>query len=365
VANLRTNSDLIQDILFRSSEPPGTVSEFYPQAVLYYNQVYQSLCSGGNELDPEVDETWWWLRKPTPGLLTLQPALLGGSAAVNSNSPTVTFSSPPLDATGAPVSVQGWFLQAADQSGSVYQVEAHTPSSVTATLDGPYVDAAANALSVILYPLEYTLAADCKAIIGPMRTYYTEHREISASEKSAMRKHYPLGTTDAGIPRLFAPTVEVGGVLTVQFSHFVQSLVRVEYDYLTAAQPLADDTGEPLVPFQYRTLLAAWAAGMICVDKDDSRATNLLAEAKARLQAMAKENRRRQDKTNLRLGQITPRLGNMMRWRLQGELYQAGYSTGGVAPPGSGGGIDISNLPTTLPPEPGVLWNNGGVLCIS
>ena len=248
MANLRTNSDLVQNILARSSEPPGTVSEFYSQAVVYYNQVYQSLCSGGNELDPDVDETWWWLRKATPGIVMLQPAFTAGTVALTTGDTTATFSAPPTDSSGTPIGVQGWFLQPDAQQGAVYQVSSHTVGNAVATLDSPYAGQAATSSQHKTYKLEYTLAADCKEVIGPMRTQYDTPREISASEKVAMRRHYPIGRQDPDIPRLFAPVSEANSVLTVQFSNYVTSLTRAEYDYIAMPVDLADDSGEPLVP---------------------------------------------------------------------------------------------------------------------
>src|SRR5262245_27605140 len=111
VANYRFSSDLLADVLFRAGEfdPDGvSVSGWQAQALVYLNRAYQSLWMGGSEFTQgEVNEDWWWLRAPYPGVLILRPQheLLGSRIT---SSATVSL----VDAVGVP-DYTGWWLSVA------------------------------------------------------------------------------------------------------------------------------------------------------------------------------------------------------------------------------------------------------------
>jgi hypothetical protein len=97
-----------------------------------------------------------------------------------------------------------------------------------------------------------------------------------------------------------------------EFSHYLgdnsTDVARVEYDYLVIPPDLVNDgTSSPLIPFQYNQLLSDYVAALVCGDKDDNKQATFLASAKAKLQAMAKEHRRRAARTSRSLGKIVPR----------------------------------------------------------
>lgn len=316
MANLKTTTDILQDALFHAGEPQGTNSEYYNQALTYLNRIYQEICSGGSMLDPNIDEKWWWLRKSTPGVLTLLPGIVLPTATVNRGNTLLTYSSPPLDPmTGTTISVEGFVFTIDGSNGDVYRIATHNAGQSVATLDLPYTGA-----SVINSPqhtlkYQYTLAPDMKSIVGRMRAFQTGRYNIDYADIDPMRTRFPLSILPNGVPTLFAMVAE----RVAEFSHYVGDDVilacRVEYDYLLIPSDLVDDSGltAPLLPFQYNSILSDEVTSMVLADKDDDKAPAFENAAKARLVAMSKEHRRRQTQSSNLTGKILPRQGDVGR----------------------------------------------------
>src|SRR5690242_14678783 len=138
MANLRTTTDIINDVLFRCDEPTDGSSDFHAQVLSDLNRVYRELCVGGGELLPDMDADWWWLRKSTPGVLTLKPAITAGTVSLTLGSVIGSFSQAPVDCFGQQVSVKGWFFQNQADDGDVYMIGAHTLGSTSFSLDSFY-----------------------------------------------------------------------------------------------------------------------------------------------------------------------------------------------------------------------------------
>lgn len=309
MANLTTSADILDDVLFRAGEPTDSTSDFYAAALRYLNRAYQTIWMGGGELDPSlVNTTWWWLRKATPGTLTLLPEITTGTVLVTNNSTSITFSSAP------PASVAGYHFKATDH-GDVFRISAHTAAATAATLDAVYTGATTAAATFWLRKVEYDLASDVMNIIGPIRVYQDGVYDISMMEAREIDRMFPLATLDTGMPRAFATIGErltSSDPMTVRFSHAGGSggstdLIRADYDYLALPSDLADDTAEPLLPRQYRKILSDLAGAWVMTDKNDNRAPSLMGAAKAGLQAMARENRRRWQTAGSTMGHIYPR----------------------------------------------------------
>ena len=70
--------------------------------------------------------------------------------------------------------------------------------------------------------------------------------------------------------------------------------MRVEYDYIKRPAALANTPlEEPLVPLEHRHVIADLALAYLFMDKNDSRAAQVLQLAQAGLVTMAGENRAR------------------------------------------------------------------------
>lgn len=303
MANWRYTKDIVDDVLWRAGEPTDGSSEFHSRALELVNRAYQAVWMGGSEIDPSVDEEWWWLR--AQGTIILQPAL-SVSVAVTKNSTSISFSSAPSQ------SVQGWFLRVAGRP-TVYQIVSHTGGATAATLDQAYLEDSGTVTATVLQ-----LQADLGSIVGgdinllkvvsPMYAHVGsgEPHEVEGIDLAALMSLYPLATLASGTPDRFAHVDEQ----TVQFNRYRapgSAPLRIDFWYLRHPADLTySATEEPLVPHVYRRILADAAAYWIFMDKNDDRADASILAARALLKAMQREHRHRMTQQG-RLGQISPR----------------------------------------------------------
>jgi hypothetical protein len=302
-------------MLFHSGEVTNASSDYYEPGLQYLNRVYQEICSGGSAVDTDCGRPWWWLRKSTPGVITLQPGITSLKATINAGSTELTWDVAPTDWLGNKISVVGYFFYVDSDNGDIYRITTHTAAQNVALIDQPYTGASQVASACHLIKFQYSLASDCKSIVGRMRAYQDNRDFIDMTDLDPMRTQFPLRTRPTGMPILFAMV----GEQTVEFSHYIGDTVtsgaRVEYDYLVIPNDLADDgVSQPLLPFQYRAMLSDYGTAFILTDKDDNKAATFLASAQGRLQAMVKEHDRRMSQASNNFGKIMPRQRDLRRY---------------------------------------------------
>jgi hypothetical protein len=300
MANLRTNADILDYALDNADEPTDSSSDFYTKAKVHYNRVHREICNGGASLNPELDETWYWMRKASPGVITLQPMLIL-TANVTFNSSAVT-----LSANLTP-SIKDWFFSVPGDNGDVYRVAAHTSGTTGVTLDSVYTGTTGVAVEVHAVQLIYDLATDCKEVIGAMRGPREEDK-IEGMDLESLMDEFPLTRITTGVPKAYA----IVQSKKVRFSGYpgdlASDLIRIEYEYMIEPTDLDDDSGEPLVPLEHRQVLADYLTYYIMKDKNDNRMEGQGSLAQAGLIAMAEENRRRLARQGSgKFGQISPR----------------------------------------------------------
>lgn len=309
MANYTTSADLVDDILFRSNEKTDGTSDFNSTALQYLNRAYQGIWSGGSELDPTINEVWWWLRKDDQGVLTLNPIQDTGTISVTNNNNSITFSSAPS------ASMAGRHFKV-DDHADVFIITAHTGGATGATLESVYTGDTDTAASYKAFQLDYSLASDILYLTSPFIAFQDNRREIPVIALDELRTKWPLETAGSGVPRNAAFI----GEESVRFSHYggttSTDFIKIDYEYIYEPSDLADDTGAPLVPRQYRKVLSDWATGFLLADKDDVKARDMVALAAGGLASMAKENRRRAmlASGSSNFARILPRQGTLARW---------------------------------------------------
>lgn len=303
MANYTFSQDLVNDILFRAGEGTDGSSDFEAVALQYLNRAYQALVNGGSEIDPDVQEDWWWARKDPPGVLNLVSSITAGTVTVTNNSTTITFSSAPAS------SVAGYFFRVNDQP-DVFRVAAHTGGSTSATLDAAYTGPNGAGKAYTLFKTEYALPSDLIRIISPMRIYQGSNHEVDGVELSSLERDWPIREIESGPPTQFAMTTET----KVRFNKYgpvptaTPNMIRVEFDYIYRPADLTDSgSEEPVVPRQYRRMLSDIAVVFLFVDKNDDRASPISQVAKQGLQAMANEQRKRMVNYSRNYGRILAR----------------------------------------------------------
>lgn len=310
MANYTTSQDLVNDILFRAGENTDGTSDFAAAALAYLNRAYQALIMGGSEVDPELNEDWWWARKHPPGILNLVPSEESGTVSVTNNDVNITFSVSHVPA------FDHYFFKV-DDHPDIFRVSIHL-GGTTAILDSVYTGPTGTGKSYKLMKLEYDLASDAIKIVSPMRIYQGGYSEIDGVELASLERDWPLSEVQSGPPTQFAFITES----KIRFNTYgpkdgiTPNLVRVEYDYTYRPADLTNSASEePIVPRQYRKLLADIALTFLFVDKNDDRAQGASTIAKRGLQAMANEQRSRMINYSRHTGFISPRPSQSGRLR--------------------------------------------------
>lgn len=291
-----TTQDIKEDVLFRAGEKNS--ADWGEKTIDYINRVYRTLATGASEFLPEYVDDWWWIRDTD--VLTLEPVISTGTVAVTEGSVNITFSSAPA------ASVAGFRFRV-DGNPEVYKIATHTGGATAATLDAAYNGDDAAAGTYKLMKVEYELSASVEALVGPMFGFRSNPRIIGLSPER-MDELYPIPELATGTPVAFS----LEDTQTVRFSHGGRTdgkSMRLEYRYRKALDALTDsDSSVPIVPLEWRHLLADMALTYVLLDKNDDRSNAIALAARTGLAGMLKENRRRLSKMDITsIGHIYPR----------------------------------------------------------
>lgn len=325
MANYTYTADILADALFRSGEPTDGTSDYAAEALTYLNMVYFQVCRGGSELKPDLNEDWYWLRKPSPGLISLHPPISAGTVTVTLGSLTATLTTAPTD-NGVNYSVVNQLIRFGSQT-DIYRIAAHTSGTTTLTLDTVYLNPAqvGSGISYLIMHNEQDLASDVMRIVAPMRVYssgfsWDNNYKVYGAALEAMEEAYPLALIESGVPDMFAFVGSTtAGLKRVRFNRYggpaSTDKFRIEYDYLYRPTPLTSPgtSEEPVLPLEWRHLLADFTLAYLFGIKDDSRAEAAAKVAQAGLMGMQRENRYQVTTTNTNAFRLRPRLSNNPR----------------------------------------------------
>lgn len=295
------SQSIINDALFRSGEIPGS-SDWDGKAIEYLNRAYSSICNGTSEFLPEHIDDWWWMR--AKGVVTLEPIFETGTVAVVQGSSGIVFSSAP------PASVVEWRLKV-DGHPDIFAVASHIGADTAASLDSPYTGPTNSAAVFRLMKVVYDLG-DIGTVISPMISF-RENEQIFGISPERMDFLYPLQRMGPGVPQAFTLMDDT----TVRFSHAGRTdnvSMRIEYRYKTVPALLTNSPGSiPILPRQYRHVLADLVTFQIMFDKNDDRAPGVSQGARGILKAMHAEHLHSKKKMDHRMGHIFPRASHTGR----------------------------------------------------
>lgn len=160
-------------------------------------------------------------------------------------------------------------------------------------------------------------------MIEPIRVHGREDGagNIESLDALTMQKRYPLTLTNEGIPGRFSKIREDNeGRITVRFDKYPKDKTRIEVEFIPVPRDIKDNTASiPLLPRKYSEILEYGAAYYLLLDKEDTKAGQYVALAKAKLNAMRRQNRAELERTSTDFGQIIPRadiIGSPARKRL-------------------------------------------------
>lgn len=329
MANFQYTADILADSLFRAGEPTtANESDYWDQALTYLNLVYTQICRGGSELVPSIKEDWTWLRKASPGVIILTPPITAGTITATLGSTAATLTTVPTSYTGANISVATWLLKVG-QHPDLCHVSAHTAGATALTLDAAFTGSTGAGQSYTLFKVDYELATDVLRVIAPMRTFRNsgwnsrDDYKVYASDLDTMEEQYPMALIEQGIPDYYAMIGETtSGTRRVRFNRCgggqgsTTTVYRIEYEYLYQPTALTapGTTEEPVLPRQWRHLLADFTLAFLFGIKHDDRAQAAGQMAQAGLIGMAGENRYQIMTATKNAFRVYPRIAGQRRW---------------------------------------------------
>ena len=302
MSQFTTTNDLIEDVLWRAFEQTDGSSQYAPAALRYLNRAYRSLWMGGGEFMPGMPTNWWWMR--AQGQIILEPPYTTGTVTVTNGSDVASLSDAPS------YSLQGYHLLVSSAT-AVYIITDHAASDVGLVLDSVFVGEDAS-LEFVAAKIDYDLPAACVKIIDPMTAHNDPGAEVYEVDMAEMWKQFPPILLAQATPSRYAPIDEN----SIRFNSYMDVTTRLDYFYLAQPTDLTTDpTSAPLLPLNYRHILADMACFFVLSDKEDQRAVGIGTQAKAGISAMMAENRKRWGDAGAGVtGQIFPRMSRNSVW---------------------------------------------------
>lgn len=253
-----------------------TTSTQRDDIVTHLDIAHKMVLAGGGVLN--VDETGQFLgddiifnfaKSATPKVLTLLPAVTNVTVAIDRNSNAITFSVAPDGSN----SIAGWFVRVQSED-ELYQVFSHTAGATTAVLDGVYVGPANVTVATSdIVKLQYTVgSSDILRLVSPLQAFNGEDDRISLVDKDELYDQFPPRSVGEAFPELCAIIKEATGTYTIQFSSYPDDYKRLELDYIPVPTELnATSNVNPIIPLEYRVILAHYAAYSLMPRNNDNR----------------------------------------------------------------------------------------------
>lgn len=250
--------------------------------VSHLDRAHKIVCAGGGFLNYDEsgrrmrdDTVFSFARAQNPYVLTLIPEISTANVTATRNSTSVSFGADPNSGT----SVAGYFLRVQNEQ-ELYRIASHTAASTSAVLDGAYVGPAnVSAANCEILKLHYSLgSSDILRLVSPIRAF-GDYDKINLVDKAELTDQYPLQDTQIEFPSCAALIKEDAGTLTLQFSSVPLDYERIEIDYVPIPTTLDTTSSNPIIPAQFRLVLAHLAIYFMSIRNDDARAEKHLSIA--------------------------------------------------------------------------------------
>lgn len=293
-----TAQDIHTHVLFRGFEAAAG-SKFDTVVLDYMNRSYQMLCTGVSEFLPEYIDDWWWLRRRAT--LTLSPVYETGSISLTAGSTALTFSIAPIG-----YGFMNWMLKV-EGHPEIFKIASHVADDTAAVLDSPWTGDTGAGLQFKLMKVFYDLEADTSSILSPMQGFRS-NPSIKGMSPERLDELYPISELSPGAPQAFS----LETLTTIRMSHgglTEGKSCKINYIYRPTVPLLTNEASSiPLMPLEYRPILADMALTYLWLDKNDDRSNATALSARTALAAMLKENRRKLKKMGGEsVGHIYPR----------------------------------------------------------
>lgn len=283
-----TTKDILDAALFDASERDDGSSDYAGNALRYLNQTYFDILNSSGVFFDGINplkHDWPFLIKE--GYIILEPRISIGTVSVTSGSSTVIFSNPPS------FSVKGWNFKVYGND-EMFTISSHTAGSNTAILDSVYVggDSSISA-SYLLFKTDYDLPSDFKKFVGPLwaDNLIVPNGGLKGIELEEFNLRNRLNSITLEVPTEFAflhnekIRFNCAGSLSGERR-------RIKFRYVFSPPLLQNTTGEePVIPVEYRSILAHGTTYFILLSKNDDRSLVYYKMAQTKLMNMIDDYR--------------------------------------------------------------------------
>ncbi len=141
-----------------------------------------------------------------------------------------------------------------------------------------------------------------------------DHKVFQIDDNSFLR-NYPLNKNILAVPDKFCVSeMSPDGLWALRFNASVGEDTRVEVPFIPVTRDLKDNVNSfPLIPGSFTDFLVYAAAHFIQMDKSDSKATDSLQKAQAKLNSLIAFNRQGSQLAGNKAGKLTPRPQGLRR----------------------------------------------------
>lgn len=314
MSDLSTTPDIVNYVLKSMNEPTDGTSTFQADVLNHVNHVYRLLYAGGGELNASEKRKPIappWARSQYPLIVNLEPPYSTGTVVATINSSAITFSVAP-----AP-SVAGFQFKVQGQP-EVYRIAAHTAGATAATLDSIYVGDQNETAGIFdVFKLRYSLGSDVLGIVTPFRVFSNtqrgtdNRRQIDVIDETQFDARYPLALIRNEFPShakiVYSDPSGSNNTIDVVFDSWNSDRERIEIPYVRIPVALTLSGVNPVMPIQWRPILAEYALLFMLRDADDDRAAGQAQIAKAKFEAIVSETQGLSRSANFQYGRIYPR----------------------------------------------------------
>ena len=321
MASNYNSQDLIKTALQFAGEESNGRSKYHTLAIKYLNDVYLGLLSGSSEYGFDIGQPWVWARAQNPIHVTLQ-VYVQGTVSLTTYSSSGTLASAPKDIYGNNLSVQNWYLFVPGLP-SYYLVTSHTSGSTQITLDTGYLEPTGSALECWLLPLIYeigaTLPSPILRLAEAFRVYGNlcatpwgnkqEDGKIYGVDLNRFQKDHPLREVQTGCPDRFATWRRTESSWQVIFNRYSGvAPIKADIDYIPYPEELTDSSASiPILPREFRKILAYGAAFHLLSDKLDKRAEEYMKLTQAKFKSLMQAENRMIQSTSENRGRLVAR----------------------------------------------------------
>lgn len=167
-------------------------------------------------------------------------------------------------------------------------------------------------------------------IVEPVRFLSGEESSeylISGSDPLTYAQNFSYRGAKEGTPTAFTKiSDDHTGKITLRFNNYPKSESRIEVTVLPSPKDLQNNANSfPLLPPKYFNILEYAGVYFLLLEKEDTKAAEYLALAKAEIRAMQKHYSGEQFRTSGLFGYVAPRMGTLGAWH---RRLRYGYDKG-------------------------------------